>query len=339
MRIAAALAALCCTAFAWAQGASPLANYQGADRTDRLVAAAKKEGTLTLYTSFAEKDLPTLVPPFEKKYGIKVKVWRSGTVNVLQRTVAEAAARRYDVDAIHMSTPEMEALHREKLLQPVASPYYRGLIAGAVPAHREWATTLLSVWVQAYNSRAVKKEELPGNFNDLLDPRWKGRLGVEAEDQDWFASVVQAMGEAQGLKFFKELADRNGVSVRQGHSLLNNLVISGEVPFALAMYNYMPESAKQKGAPEDSIALQPLAARSNAVGVALHAPHPAAALLFHDFMLSDAQELLVSMNYVPSAMAVSSAFKNVRIHIADPMVMLDQRDKWTKAFQSTFARH
>ncbi len=336
MRFAAAGAALCLAGGAWAQS---LALYQGADRGAKLAEAAKKEGTLTLYTSIAEKDLPTLIAPFEKKYGVKVKAWRSGTVNVLQRTLSEAAARRYDVDAIHMSTPEMEALHREKILQPVASPYYRSLIAGAVPAHREWATTLLSVWTQAYNTRAVKKQELPKSFDDLLDPRWKGRLGVEAEDQDWFATVVLAMGEAKGLKLFRELADRNGVSVRQGHSLLNNMVISGEVPFALAMYNYMPESAKQKGAPEDELALQPLAARTNAVGVALRAPHPAAALAFHDFMLSDAQELLVSMNYVPSAAHVSSAFKGVKIELADPVIMLDQRDKWTKAFQSTFVRH
>ncbi len=339
MRLFAALAGLAFAASAWAQSANPLASYEGADRQDRLVAAAKKEGTLTLYTSFAEKDIPTLVPPFEKKYGIKVKVWRSGTVNVLQRTVNEAAARRYEVDAIHMSAPEMEALHREKLLQPVSSPYYSNLVAGAVPAHREWATTLLSVWVQAYNTRSVKKEDLPKTYQDLLDPRWKGKLGVEAEDQDWFATVALAMGEAEALKYFRELTERNGVSVRQGHSLLNNLVISGEVPFALAMYNYMPESAKQKGAPEDWIALQPLVARSNGVGVALHAPHPAAALLFHDFMLSDAQELLVSMNYVPAGAKVASAFRDVRIRIADPVVMLDQRDKWTKAFQSIFVRH
>ena len=332
----AALAALACAASAWAQ--SPLARYEGADRQERLVSAAQKEGTLTLYTSFAEKDIPTLVPPFEKKYGIKVKIWRSGTVNVLQRTVSEAAAKRYDVDAIHMSAPEMEALHREKLLQSVVSPFYRNLIAGAVPAHREWAATLLSVWVQAYNTRAVKKDELPKTFNDLLDPRWKGKLGIEAEDQDWFATVVLAMGEAQGLKFFRDLVERNGVSVRQGHSLLNNLVISGEIPLALTVYNYMPESAKQKGAPEDWIALQPLAARSNGVGVALHAPHPAAALLFHDFMLSDAQELLVSMNYVPTSANTASPFKNMRIKLVDPVEMLDQRDKWTRAFQSTFVR-
>ena len=332
-----AACALVC-ASCWAQAPYPLATYEGADRQERLSAAAKKEGTLTLYTSFAEKDIPTLVPPFEKKYGIKVKVWRSGTVNVLQRTVSEAAARRYEVDAILMSGPEMEALHREKLLQPVASPFYKSLVPGAVPAHREWAATLLSVWVQAYNTKLVRKDELPKTYADLLDPRWKGKLGIEAEDQDWFATIATEMGEEQGLKFFRDLVERTGVSVRQGHSLLNNLVVSGEVPLALTVYNYMPEQAKQKGAPIDWIALQPLAARSNSVGVALRAQHPAAALLFYDFMLSDAQELLTSMNYVPTHTGAASPFKNVRIKLVDPAQMLDQRDKWTKAFSAVFVR-
>ena len=121
-----------------AQAQSDLASYAGADRMERLAAAAKKEGGFTLYTSFAEKDLPTLIPPFEKKYGVKVKVWRASTVNVLQRVITEARAGRHDVDVVLMSAPEMEALHREKLLQPVTSPQHRNLVAGAVPAHREW---------------------------------------------------------------------------------------------------------------------------------------------------------------------------------------------------------
>ena len=77
-----------------ASAQSPLADYQGADRMDRIVAAAKKEGTLTLYTTFAEKDQPALIKPFESKYGVKVNIWRAGTDKVLQRTVTEAAARR-----------------------------------------------------------------------------------------------------------------------------------------------------------------------------------------------------------------------------------------------------
>ena len=105
---------------ALAQDAS-LAQYEGADRMERVVAAAKKEGTLTLYTTIAEKDLPVIVKPFEQKYGIKVNVWRAGTDKVLQRTVTENQAKKYEVDAIHFGSPEMEALSREKILLPVVT--------------------------------------------------------------------------------------------------------------------------------------------------------------------------------------------------------------------------
>ena len=135
---------------------SQLATYEGPDRMERLAAAAKKEGSVTIYTTIAEKDLPTLIKPFEAKYGVKVNVWRAGTDKVLQRTLAEAAAKRFEVDVIHFGAPEMEALSREKLLQAVMSPSYKDLIAGSVPAHHEWAATLLSVWVQAYNTTLIK---------------------------------------------------------------------------------------------------------------------------------------------------------------------------------------
>jgi len=92
-----------------AQADAALLAYAGPDRAERLVAAAKKEGTFTWYTSFAEKDVPTVVEPFEKKYAIKVKVWRASTEKVLQRALTESAARRYDVDLVHISAPEMEA--------------------------------------------------------------------------------------------------------------------------------------------------------------------------------------------------------------------------------------
>ena len=114
---------------------SPLATYEGADRMQRIAAEAKKEAGLTLYTSFAATDLPGLIPPFEKKYGIKVNVWRASTASVLQRAVSETAAKRYEVDAIHISGPEMEALNREQILQPVLSPSYKNLVQGAVPPH------------------------------------------------------------------------------------------------------------------------------------------------------------------------------------------------------------
>ena len=323
-----------CVLLACSAGAQMLFDYSGADRTKRIVAAAKKEGSLTMYTTFAEKDQPTLIKPFEAKYGVKVNIWRAGTDKVLQRTLAEAAARKYDVDVIHFGSPEMEALSREKILQAVNSPVHKDLQPGSVPAHREWAATLLSVWVQVYNTNLIKKSDLPRTYADLLDPRWKGKLGIEAKNQDWFASVVDVMGGGEkGLKFFRDLVARNGISPRTGHTLLNNMVIAGEVPLALTVYNYMPEQAKKKGAPIDWFALEPAVARSNAIGVARRAPHPNAALLFYEYMLGEGQQYLVKMDYVPSNVQAPSPLRNVKILQTDPIRSLDETDKWTKLFE------
>ena len=200
------------------------------------------------------------------------------------------------MDVVHVGSPEMEALAREQVLLPITSPVQQDLQPGSVPPHRQWAATLLSVWVQAYNTKLIKKDSLPRTYRDLLDPKWKGKLGVEGKDEDWFASVVDVTGGGEtGLKFFRDLVVTNGLSVRQGHTLLNNLVISGEVPLALNIYNYMPEQAKKKGAPIDWFAIEPAIARSNGVGVARRAPHPNAAMLFYEYLLGDAQQYFVSM--------------------------------------------
>ena len=329
-----AIAVMAAVPAAWAQ--APLASYEGADRIERIVAAARKEGTLTLYTTIAEKDLPALIKPFEAKYGVKVNVWRAGTDKVLQRTLAEAAANRNEVDAVHLGSPEMEALAREKVLQAVNSPTYRDLQPGSVPPHRQWAATILSVWVQAYNTTVVKKEDLPKSYADLLDAKWKGKLGIEAKNQDWFASVVGLNGGGdKGLKFFSDLVAKNGISPRTGHTLLTNMVVSGEVPLALTVYNYMPEQAKKKGAPIDWFVIEPAIARSNAVGVAAKAPHPAAALLFHEYMLTEAQPLMVGIDYVPTNTKVASPLKGIKILITDPIQSIDEAEKWGRLFDET----
>jgi iron(III) transport system substrate-binding protein len=328
------LAVLC---LALAQGAAAQAPFdtRGPDRMQKIVAAAKKEGTLTIYTTFAEKDQPTLLDPFEAKYGVKVVIWRGGTDKVLQRTIAEARASRNSVDVIHFGAPEMEALSREKILQAVDSPVHKDLRPGSVPAHREWAATLLSVWVQAYNTKLIRRQDLPKTYADLLDPRWKGKLGIEAKNEDWFASVVDVMGGGEkGLQFFRDLVAKNGLSPRTGHTLLNNLVIAGEIPLALDIYNYMPEQAKRKGAPIDWFALQPAVARSNAIGIARRAPHANAALLFYEYMLGEeGQRVLVKMDYVPSNARVASPLKGVKILQTDPIRTLDESDKWKDLFE------
>ncbi len=340
MKSTATLAAGACALFACgAVAQTTLFEYSGPDRMEKIVAAAQKEGTLTIYTTFAEKDQPTLIKPFESKYGVKVVVWRAGTDKVLQRTLTEASAKKYDVDLIHFGSPEMEALSREKILQAVNSPVHKDLQPGSVPAHKEWAATLLSVWVQAYNTQLIKKQDLPRTYKDLLDPKWKGKLGIEAKNQDWFASVVDVMGGGEkGLKFFRDLVARNGISPRTGHTLLNNMVIAGEVPLALTLYNYMPEQAKKRGAPIDWFALEPAVARSNAIGVARRAPHPNAGLLFYEYMLGEGQRYLVDMDYVPANTKAPSPLKNVKILQTDPIRTLDETEKWTKLFEDVVLR-
>ena len=328
---------------AWGQARpdTPLALYDGPDREQRLLAGARKEGVLMFYTSLNEQNMALLVAGFEKKYGIRVRTWRSGADNVLQRMVTEAGAGRFDVDAVHPGSGELEALHREQLLLPVNSPHHQNLFAAALPSHREWAPTFLSVWVQGYNTNAVRKEDLPRTYQDLLDPKWKGRLGIEAANDDWFGKIVTEMGEAKGLKLFRDIAAVNGISARKGHSLLNNLVVSGEVPFAITVYNYSPEYSKKQGAPVDWIALDPVIARANGVGVARKAPHPHAALLFYDFLISDeGQKLYAQREYVAASrnILLPPKLKGVSLKIIDPAQALDQSDKWFKAFQEIIVK-
>lgn len=336
-------AAFCLAALAappgLAQTAAELALYQGPDREQRLIEGAKKEGGLMLYTSFSTNDLGAFIGPFEKKYGIKVTSWRSSSENVLQRAVTEARARRFEVDAFETNGPELEAMHREQLLQEARSPHFAALVPNAVRPHREWVTTRFNLFVAAYNTSLVKKEELPKAWADLAHPRWKGRLGIEAYDHDWFASVVSGLGEAPGLKLFREIVAANGISVRKGHTLLSNLVVSGEIPLALTVYYYRPVQLKGKGAPIDWFTLEPTVARPNGVAIARRAPRPHAAVLFYDFMLNHAQEIMVSRDFIPSSARVLDTLKDVpRFTLIDPGMMLDEGDKWTKLYEDIIVK-
>jgi iron(III) transport system substrate-binding protein len=213
------------------------------------------------------------------------------------------------------------------------------LLAGALRPHRAWTATYLSFWVQAYNTNVVKKQDLPRTYQDLLDPKWKGKLGIEARVPEWYATVAMDMGEEKGIRFFRELVAKNGITVRGGHTLLNNLVIAGDVPLALTMYQYITEGAKRKGAPVDWFVLEPAVARMSGVGIARRAPHPNAALLFYEFMLStEAQQLLLQMDYVPTLSKLPSPLANRRFTLVDPAIALDHREKWDKSFEEVIIK-
>ena len=316
-----------------------LAAYDGADRTQRLAAGARREGVLNLYTSLTVEDMAALNGAFEKRYGVKVRMWRAASEKVVQRAVAEAKSARFEMDVVECNAPALEMLRREGLLQAVRSPHHADLIPAAVPAHREWVGARLNVFVHAYNTRLVRKEELPATYGDLLHPRWKGRLAIEASDEDWFAGIVQSMGEEKGLKLFRDLVATNGLSVRRGHTLLTNLVASGEVPFALTVYNFTAEQVKQKGAPLDWFVLPPAIARANGVAVARRAPHPYSALLYYEFMIGEeGQRILLQRDFVPASRKLDTPLNRGPLTIIDAALLIDQGERWAKLYDEIIVK-
>jgi iron(III) transport system substrate-binding protein len=331
------LATVMALAAAAAQADSGLATYQGADRLQRIAEAAKGEGELTIYTSTPVEDMKVLTDAFERKYGIKTKVWRASSEKVLQRAVAEARAQRFDVDAFDTNGPQLEALVREKLLTPVWSPSLASLVPEARFAHQSWVGTRLLIFVLAYNTKLVRKSELPASYDGFADPKWKGRLGIEAEDSDWFATISTLMGEAKAETLFRSIVAANGVSVRKGHTLLTQLVASGEVPVALTVYNYKAEQLKNQGAPIDWYVIPPAIARANGVGVAARAPHPNAALLWYEFELGEeGQRLLLSRDFVPTNRTIDTPLNRFPLRFVDAKAVVDDSGKWDRRYADIF---
>ena len=334
------LAALAAGAFAArAADVAQIAAYAGADRQRRLVEGARAEGgVLNLYTSLTVEDMGALNSAFEAKHGVRIRMWRAASDKVLQRVVTEARAGRHEVDIVETNAPPLESLHREGLLQAVRSPVHDALIAAALPAHREWAGSRLNVFVQAYNTQAIRREDLPRAYADLLDPKWKGKLGIESSDEDWFAVVLASLGEEKGLDLFRRIVATNGVSVRKGHTLLTNLVASGEVPLALTVYNFTAEQLKRKGAPFDWFVIPPAVARANGLALARRAPHPHAALLYYDFILgNEGQAMLVGRGFMPASRKLKGPLPLESLRVVDPAMILDEEAKWTKLYESVFA--
>jgi iron(III) transport system substrate-binding protein len=321
MRLAAALALLAAATAA----AQPLP-----------VEKAKKEGSVTLYTSMQLVDSRPLTEAFEKKYGIKVALWRASGEKVAQRVVTESRGGRFDVDVIETDGAQMEILYREKQLAAFTSPAINDIPPELIPPHRMYVPTRLTLYVLAYNTQRIAPGEAPGSYEDLLNPKWAGRFAIEAEDVAWMAAVAKAMGEESGIAYFRRLAAMKP-GVRAGHTLMAELVAAGEIDMALDAHVQGVARLKDKGAPIDWKPLQPAFGQPSSVGIAQRAPHPNAALLLADFFLSrEGQEIIKARNRVPSNRAVSSPLNQFSYRLIDPALMLDQWEKWSRLFSALF---
>ena len=309
-----------------------------ADRDERLIAKAREEGTLTLYTSLATTESGPLALAFEKKYGVKVQLWRALSENVLQRALTEARGGRRSMDVVETNAPEVEALAREEVAAQFMSSHLADLPPWAIPTHRRWLGDRANLWVVGYNTGKLKREELPATLEGFADAKWKGRLALEATDSDWMHGVVSFMGEARGLDFFRKLAALKP-QMRKGHVLMAQLVAAGELPLCLTTYSGNADSIKAKGGPIDWAAVEPLVGRPQAIALAANAPHPHAALLFADFVLSpEGQKLLGDMGRIPSSRTQKTLLDQYKHVMVDPIKSLAEAPKWEGLWNELFLK-
>src|SRR5258706_3540586 len=310
-----------------------VAAYKGGHRADRLLAGAKKEGELMLYSSLTPEDQIRFREDFKRRTGVTLNFWRGSQTNILQRLLTETRGGRFEFDAVETNSPQLEALAREKLLQKMNSPYVNDvLIPETVPAHGEWIPERLHLLVYAYNTNALKRADLPKTWNDLLDPKWKKRFGMEATNVEWFASLVEAMGEKQGLERFRRLGE-NGVAVRTGHTHSTGRVIAGEIPLVLGVFSHDVDRMKVKNAPIDWFVLPPAVVLPSSVAVSRRATHPHAAALFYDYMLTDGQKFYTEVYRVPANKNYDTHVRRLvrerhPIKVVNAHEAIDDYDKW-----------
>jgi len=314
-------------------GVAAVAAYSGPDRTARLIAGAKKEGELMLYSSLTQDDQLKLVADFKRRYGVGVKFWRGSQAHILQRVLSETRGSRFEFDVLETNAPQIEALAREKLLQKMNSPYIeQELLPEVMPSHGEWAPDRLNLLVYAYNTQLVRPADVPKSWQALLDPKWKKRIGVESTNVEWFAALVESLGEKAGLELFRRMAD-NGLAVRTGHNHSAVLVAAGEIPLMLGIYSHDADRMKAKSAPVDWFILPPAVVLPSAVAVSRRAPHPNAAALFYDYMLTDGQRFYTEVYRVPANKNYDTHVRRLvrerhPIKVVNAHEAIDDYDKW-----------
>lgn len=317
--------------------AADVGAFTGADRSERLIAGAREEGSLTLYSSLPVHIMNAIIAGFREAYDIRVIVWRAGSEEILQRSVIEARAGHHAVDIVETAAAEVEAISREGLLEEIRSPAFAELMPGSAVPGRPWISSRLIVFVTVYNTNLVSRDEAPTTLQDFLDPRWRGRLTVEANDFNWLMGISNVMGEDEAVNLFRGIVAANGISVRDGHGLITNMLASGEVQLTFTNYYEQAVLAKDQGAPVEVAFLDPVIAVPTGISVLRNAPHPHAAMLFVDFYLTEGQRILAEYDYIPSNLNYQNLPDGMDLSIADMSQFLDEYEKWRDLYRDIFA--
>ncbi|HYY25840.1 MAG TPA: ABC transporter substrate-binding protein [Candidatus Udaeobacter sp.] len=260
---------------------------------------AEAEGKLMFYASFNAADSKTLTDGFRQLYPkIDAAFYRSTDAALMERILTENRAGQNLWDVAMTTSFYGHNLKKRGLFAPYDSPERKYFRDGYKDPQAMWTSIYTNYAAFGYNTRAVPKSNVPKSHADLLKPEWKGQIGMDSKPYEWFGTMLKALGDEKGPAFMRELAKQ--ATLRTGRTLVAQLVAAGEFKGALTAYSQTFEVLKPAGAPVDWVYLNPVFANIHPTGVSAKAPHPNAARLFMDFVLSKrGQELIRGMNRIP----------------------------------------
>jgi iron(III) transport system substrate-binding protein len=264
-----------------------------------LAAAARGEGSLTVYSSMNEQEGLPLWKMFEDATGVKVNYVRSSDSIILARIAIESRARQRSWDLAVTTT--VNRLPNDALLQ-FDPPQAQSLIAQARDPNRRWYGVYANYNMPAYNTNLVKRSELPQSYEQFLERReWAGKIALDDTDDEWLSAIIAYYGEERGKKLLKDMVAVLKPVMVDGHLALARSVGAGEYWLALNNYASLSANVQLSGAPIDFWALDPVALFFGSVGVSAQAPHPKAALLAANFILSrEAEQFLAQRGRMPT---------------------------------------
>jgi len=270
------------------------------ERTARLVEGAKKEGLLVYYTSMDVTNAQQLVHAFQEKYPfIKVEIARTGSEKVLIRVLAEAAAKKLKADVVQSSTPHMSTYKQKNVMLKYLSPEAIAFPESAIDPDGYGVSFYENLYVLAYNSRLVSPKDAPKSFDDLLLPRWKGKMAIDSKDARWYGALDKIWGSKKNGDYMTKLFQQRPI-IMTGKTLMVQLLAAGEFELCVSAYLDTVGEYKAKGAPVEWVYLEPLLISGHPVWIPATAPHINAATLFVDFLLSEkGQETVSSLGKFP----------------------------------------
>ncbi len=271
---------------------------------EELLKGARKEGKVMFWSSMRIEDSRALAAGFESKYSfIKVEIYRAGGEQLVNRALAEAMAGKTTYDVINAFA--LKVIQDRGFLQSHPTPEATHYATGYKDPQNHWVSLYSGYNVIGYNTNLVSKNEAPKNWADLLNPLWKGKLGIDNEEYFWYAGMLKHWGEEKGKKYMEALA-RQDLQWRSGHAQLADLMSTGEFVITVVVYPDQIENMKKQGQPVDWVkTADPILVNLAPVGIAAKAPHPNAAALFLNYSISkEGQEILRKRNRISARLDI-----------------------------------